>query len=124
HNGVLIANAQGKAVGFALFNLQGRGQMMVDPGEPVYEGMVVGIHSRENDLTVNPLKAKQLTNVRAAGTDENIVLTPPVRMSLDPALEFPHADASVGRTRNSIRMRERWRTAHERKKASRAPASA
>src|SRR5699024_5031336 len=83
HNGVLIANAAGKAVAFALFNLQGRGQMMVDPGDPIYEGLVVGIHTRDNDLTVNPLKAKQLTNVRAAGSDENVILTPPVRMSLE-----------------------------------------
>lgn len=124
HNGVLIANAAGKAVGFALFNLQGRGQMTIAPGEPVYEGMVVGIHSRENDLTVNPLKAKQLTNVRAAGTDENIILTPPVRMSLEQALEFINGDELVELTPASLRIRKRWLKEHERKKASRAAATA
>lgn len=124
HNGVLIANAQGKTVAFALFNLQGRGQMMVGPGEPVYEGMVVGIHSRDNDLTVNPLKAKQLTNVRAAGTDENVILTPALRMSLEQALEFINADELVEITPHSLRIRKRWLKEHERKKASRASASA
>ncbi|HRD67887.1 MAG TPA: translational GTPase TypA, partial [Candidatus Competibacter sp.] len=87
-NGVLIANSTGKALAYALFNLQERGRLMVGPGDEVYEGMIVGIHSRDNDLVVNPLKAKQLTNIRAAGSDENILLTPPVRMSLEQALEF------------------------------------
>ena len=87
-NGVLIANGVGKAVAFAIFNLQERGRMFVGHGDEVYEGMVIGIHSRDNDLVVNPLKGKQLTNVRASGTDEAIALTPPIRMSLEQALEF------------------------------------
>ena len=119
HSGVLISNAAGKAVGFALFNLQDRGKMMVSPGDEVYEGMVVGIHSRENDLTVNVLKAKQLTNVRAAGSDENIVLTPPIRMTLEQALEFINDDELVEITPSSVRVRKRWLKEHERKKASR-----
>ncbi|MES1940656.1 GTP-binding protein TypA [Salinisphaera sp. T5B8] len=119
HSGVLISNAAGKAVGFALFNLQDRGKMMVSPGDEVYEGMVVGIHSRENDLTVNVLKAKQLTNVRAAGSDENIVLTPPIRMTLEQALEFINDDELVEITPANVRVRKRWLKEHERKKASR-----
>ncbi|HLQ85361.1 MAG TPA: translational GTPase TypA [Salinisphaeraceae bacterium] len=123
-NGVLIANAPGKAIAFALFNLQERGQMLVTPGAPVYEGMVVGIHSRANDLTVNPMKAKQLTNIRAAGSDENVILTPPVQMSLEQALEFINDDELVEITPASIRIRKRWLKEHERKKASRAAAPA
>ncbi len=119
HSGVLISNAAGKAVGFALFNLQDRGKMMVSPNDEVYEGMVVGIHSRENDLTVNVLKAKQLTNVRAAGTDENINLTPPLRMTLEQALEFINDDELVEITPSNVRVRKRWLKEHERKKASR-----
>src|SRR5699024_2274289 len=102
HNGVLIANAAGDAVAFALFNLQERGQMMVSPGEAIYDGMVVGIHARDNDLTVNPFKAKQLTNVRAAGSDENVILTPPVRMSLEQALEFINDDELVEVTPQAV----------------------
>ncbi|MGB7757109.1 MAG: GTP-binding protein, partial [Salinisphaera sp.] len=117
--GVLIANAAGKAVGFAIFNLQDRGKMMIGPNEEIYEGMVVGIHSRENDLTVNVQKAKQLTNVRAAGTDENIQLVPPVRMTLEQALEFINDDELVEITPGSIRVRKRWLKEHERKKAAR-----
>ncbi|MES1935504.1 translational GTPase TypA [Salinisphaera hydrothermalis] len=117
--GVLIANAPGKAVGFALFNLQDRGKLMVSPNDEIYEGMVVGIHSRENDLTVNVQKAKQLTNVRAAGTDENIQLVPPVRMTLEQALEFINDDELVEITPGSIRVRKRWLKEHERKKAAR-----
>ncbi|MES1927626.1 GTP-binding protein TypA [Salinisphaera dokdonensis CL-ES53] len=120
HSGVLISNAAGKAVGFALFNLQDRGKMMVSPNDEVYEGMVVGIHSRENDLTVNVLKAKQLTNVRAAGTDENINLTPPLRMTLEQALEFINDDELVEITPANVRVRKRWLKEHERKKAGRA----
>jgi len=120
HSGVLISNAAGKAVGFGLFNLQDRGKMMVSPNDEVYEGMVVGIHSRENDLTVNVLKAKQLTNVRAAGTDENINLTPALRMTLEQALEFINDDELVEITPASVRVRKRWLKEHERKKASRA----
>ena len=118
-NGVLIANATGKALAYALFNLQERGRMMVGPGDEVYEGMIVGIHSRENDLVVNPLKAKQLTNIRAAGSDENILLTPPVRMSLEQALEFIDDDELVEVTPKSIRLRKKLLLENERKRAAR-----
>jgi GTP-binding protein len=118
-NGVLIANATGKALAYALFNLQERGRMMVGPGDEVYEGMIVGIHSRDNDLVVNPLKAKQLTNIRAAGSDENILLTPPVRMSLEQALEFIDDDELVEVTPKSIRLRKKLLLDHERKRATR-----
>lgn len=120
HNGVMIANGTGKVLGFALFNLQNRGQMYVAPGDEVYEGMIVGLHSRDNDLVVNPLKAKQLTNVRASGTDENIVLTPPIRMSLELALEFINVDELVEVTPKAIRLRKRYLKEHERKSAARA----
>ena len=119
-NGVLIANADGKSLGYALFNLQERGRMFIGPGEAVYEGMVIGIHSRGNDLVVNPMKAKQLTNIRAAGTDENILLTPPVRFSLEQALEFIDDDELVEVTPKHIRLRKKLRKEHERKRASRA----
>ncbi len=118
-NGVLIANATGKALAYALFNLQERGRMMVGPGDEVYEGMIVGIHSRDNDLVVNPLKAKQLTNIRAAGSDENILLTPPVRLSLEQALEFIDDDELVEVTPKSIRLRKKFLLEHERKRAAR-----
>jgi len=118
-NGVLISNGAGKAVGFSLFNLQERGRMFVSPGDDLYEGMVIGIHSRNNDLIVNPLKGKQLTNVRASGTDENIVLTPPIRQSLEQALEFIDDDELVEVTPNFIRLRKKLLLEHERKKASR-----
>lgn len=116
HSGVLIANAAGKAVSFALFNLQDRGKMMAGPGDEIYEGMVVGIHSRENDLTVNVQKAKQLTNVRAAGTDENVVLTPALRMTLEEALEFVNDDELVEVTPKNIRVRKRGLTENDRKR--------
>ena len=116
--GVLIANANGKAVGFAIFNLQDRGKMMIAPNDEIYEGMVVGIHSRENDLTVNVQKAKQLTNVRAAGTDENIQLVPPIRMTLEQALEFINDDELVEVTPGTIRVRKRYLTETDRKRAS------
>ena len=119
-NGVLIANATGKVLAYALFNLQERGRMMVAPGDEVYEGMIVGIHSRDNDLVVNPLKAKQLTNIRAAGSDENILLTPPVRLSLEQALEFIDDDELVEVTPKSIRLRKKLLLEHERKRATRA----
>ena len=119
-NGVLIANGSGKALAYALFNLQGRGRLFIDPGEAVYEGMVIGIHSRNNDLVVNPLKAKQLTNIRAAGSDENILLTPPIRMSLEQALEFIDDDELVEVTPGSIRLRKKHLLEHERKRAARA----
>jgi GTP-binding protein len=118
-NGVMIANGTGKTLGYALFNLQERGRMMTGPGEEVYEGQVVGIHSRDNDLTVNPLKAKQLTNIRAAGSDENILLTPPIRFSLEQALEFIEDDELVEVTPKAIRVRKRFLKEHERKRAGR-----
>ncbi len=118
-NGVMISNATGKALGYALFNLQERGRMLIAPGEEVYEGQIVGIHSRDNDLTVNPLKAKQLTNIRAAGSDENILLTPPVRFTLEQALEFIEDDELVEITPQAIRIRKRWLKEHERKRAAR-----
>lgn len=119
-NGALIANGTGKALGYALFNLQERGRMMVGPGEEIYEGQVVGIHSRDNDLTVNPLKAKQLTNIRASGSDENILLTPPIRFTLEQALEFIEDDELVEITPTAIRVRKRHLKEHERKRANRA----
>ncbi|MFW6092937.1 MAG: translational GTPase TypA [Pseudomonadota bacterium] len=106
NNGVLVSTGEGKAVSYALFNLQNRGRMMVGPGDEVYAGMVVGIHSRENDLTVNPMKEKKLTNVRASGSDENILLTPPVRMTLEQALEFIDDDELVEVTPKAIRVRK------------------
>ncbi len=118
-NGAMISNAQGKVLGYALFNLQERGRLLVAPGEEAYEGQVVGIHSRDNDLTVNPLKAKQLTNIRAAGSDENILLTPPVRFSLEQALEFIEDDELVEITPEGIRIRKRYLKEHERKRAAR-----
>jgi GTP-binding protein len=122
NNGVLISNGAGKSLGFALFNLQERGRLFIGPGEEIYEGMVIGIHTRTNDLVVNPLKAKQLTNVRASGTDESIVLTPPIRMTLEQALEFIDDDELVEVTPNHIRLRKKLLKEHERKRASRAAA--
>lgn len=119
NNGVLISNGQGKALAYALFNLQERGRLFVEHGEEIYEGQVVGIHSRENDLTVNPLKAKQLTNVRAAGTDEALTLTPAIKMTLEQALEFIDDDELVEVTPHSLRIRKKHLKEHERKKASR-----
>jgi len=122
-NGVLISTATGKALAYALFNLQERGRLLIGHAEPVYEGMVVGIHSRANDLVVNPLKAKQLTNIRAAGTDENLILTRPVRMTLEQALEFIDDDELVEVTPKSIRIRKKHLLEHERKRASRSSAA-
>ncbi|MCP4878749.1 MAG: translational GTPase TypA [Gammaproteobacteria bacterium] len=122
-NGVLISTATGKALAYALFNLQERGRLMIGHAEPVYEGMVVGIHSRANDLVVNPLKAKQLTNIRAAGTDENLVLTKPVKMTLEQALEFIDDDELVEVTPKSVRIRKKLLLEHERKRASRSSAA-
>ncbi|WP_105199290.1 MULTISPECIES: translational GTPase TypA [unclassified Pseudoalteromonas] len=118
-NGVLIANAQGKALTNALFNLQERGKLFIGHGVEVYEGMVIGIHSRDNDLTVNALKGKQLTNVRASGTDEAQTLVPPIKMTLEQALEFIDDDELVEVTPESIRIRKRFLTENERKRASR-----
>jgi len=122
-NGVMIANSTGKALGYALFNLQERGRLFIEHGMAVYEGQVIGIHSRANDLTVNPLKGKQLTNIRAAGSDENIILTPPVRFSLEQALEFIENDELVEVTPSAIRIRKRHLKEHERKRASRETSS-
>ena len=119
-NGVLISMVTGKALGYALFNLQERGRLFIEHGTEVYEGMVIGIHSRDNDLVVNPTKAKQLTNIRAAGSDENILLTPPIKMSLEQALEFIDDDELVEVTPKSIRIRKKLLLEHERKKANRA----
>jgi len=118
-NGVLIANATGKALGYALYNLQERGRMFIRPGDELYEGMVVGIHSRANDLVVNPLKAKQLTNIRAAGSDENILLTPPLKLSLEQALEFIDDDELVEVTPKQVRIRKKLLHESERKRAAR-----
>ena len=118
-NGVMIANGMGKAVGFSIFNLQERGRMFIGHNDDVYEGMVIGIHSRDNDLVVNPLKGKQLTNVRASGTDEAINLVPPIRMSLEQALEFIGEDELLEVTPKSIRVRKKLLLEHERKSASR-----
>jgi len=122
-NGVLISNGTGKALGFAIFNLQDRGKMIIGPTEMVYEGQVVGIHSRDNDLTVNPLKGKQLTNVRASGTDEALRLVPPIQHTLESALEFIDDDELVEITPESIRIRKRFLLENERKRESRAPKS-
>ena len=122
-NGVLIASATGKALAYALFNLQERGKLMIGHAEEVYEGMVVGIHSRANDLVVNPLKAKQLTNIRAAGTDENLILVKPIRFTLEQALEFIDDDELVEVTPKNIRIRKKFLLEHERKKASRSSAA-
>ncbi len=119
NNGVLISNGQGKAAGYSLFTLQERGKLFLGHAEEIYEGMVVGIHARDNDLVVNALKGKQLTNVRASGTDENIVLTPPIRMTLEQALEFIDDDELVEVTPKTIRIRKRYLKEHERKTASR-----
>jgi len=120
NNGVLVSMSKGKALAYALFNLQERGRLFIGHGTEVYEGMVIGIHSRDNDLVVNPLKAKQLTNIRAAGTDENILLTTPVVTTLEYALEFINEDELVEVTPKSIRIRKKWLREHERKRASRA----
>ncbi|MBA2709167.1 MAG: translational GTPase TypA [Tatlockia sp.] len=119
-SGVLIANCQGTARGFALFNLQERGRLFIDPQVACYEGMIVGIHARDNDLVVNVTKEKQLTNVRASGTDENIVLTPPIKLSLEQALEFIDDDELVEVTPLNIRIRKKSLKETERKRASRA----
>ncbi len=118
-NGVLIAKGTGKTLAYALFNLQGRGRLFTGAGEEVYEGIIIGIHSRENDLVVNPLKAKQLTNIRAAGTDENIVLTPPIRLTLEQALEFIDDDELVEVTPHHIRMRKKILSEGMRRRAKR-----
>jgi len=119
-NGVLVSAEEGEAVAYALWKLQERGRMLVDPGDPLYEGMVVGLHSRDNDLVVNPVRTKQLTNIRAAGKDEAILLTPPIRHTLESAVEFIADDELVEITPNSIRIRKRLLLEHERRRAARA----
>lgn len=119
HNGVLISQDNGEAVAYALWKLQDRGRMFVSPGDPLYEGMIIGIHSRDNDLVVNPIKGKQLTNVRASGTDEAVRLVTPIQMSLEYAVEFISDDELVEVTPKSIRLRKRYLKEIERKKASR-----
>jgi GTP-binding protein len=118
-NGVLISSEQGDAVAFALWNLEERGRMFVSPGERLYVGMVVGIHSRDNDLVVNPVKGKKLTNVRAAGKDEAVTLTPPIQLTLESAIEFIEDDELVEVTPKSIRLRKRFLSEHDRKRAAR-----
>lgn len=119
NNGVLIANTKGTAAAYALWNLQPRGKLFIGPQTNVYEGMICGIHSRDNDLVVNVSKEKQLTNVRAAGSDENIILTPPIKLTLEYALEFINSDELVEITPKSIRLRKKFLKEHERKRASR-----
>lgn len=122
-NGVLIANEAGEAVAYALWNLEDRGPMIIDPGTRVYQGMIVGIHSRDNDLEVNVLKGKKLTNIRAAGKDEAVKLTPPVRMTLERALSWIEDDELVEVTPKSIRLRKRFLDPHERKRSEKARAA-
>ena len=121
-NGVLIANMAGKSTGFSLWNLQERGRMLIGPQEEIYEGMIVGIHVRDNDLVVNVIKGKQLTNVRASGTDENIMLTPPIKMSLEQALDFIADDELVEITPKYIRVRKKILTESDRRCAARSAA--
>jgi len=122
NNGVLISMVTGKALAYALYNLQERGRLFIGHGAAIYEGMIVGIHSRSNDLVVNPTKAKQLTNIRAAGSDENIVLTPAIRLSLEQALEFIDDDELLEVTPSTIRLRKKLLKEFERKRASRKTA--
>jgi len=121
-NGVLISQDEGEAVAYALWKLQERGRMFVAPGEKLYEGMIVGIHSRDNDLVVNPIREKKLTNVRASGKDEHIDLTPPIRLTLEYAVEFIADDELVEVTPSSVRLRKRFLKEHERKRAQREAA--
>lgn len=118
--GVMISNAAGKATGYSLWGLQARGRMLIGPQTEVYEGMIIGIHSRDNDLVVNVIKGKQLTNIRASGTDENIILTPHVKQSLEQSLEFIEDDELVEVTPNFIRIRKKYLKEHERKRDSRS----
>lgn len=119
-NGVLIANGAGKSVAYALFSLQERGRLFIGPGEEVYEGMIIGIHSRDNDLVVNPLRGKQLTNMRASGSDENVILTPPIQLTLERAIEFIDDDELVEVTPHHIRLRKRYLKENDRKRAGRS----
>ncbi len=123
-NGVLVSQEDGEAVAYALWKLQERGRMFVVPGDKLYEGMVIGIHTRDNDLIVNPIKGKQLTNIRAAGKDEAIVLTPPIALTLEYAVEFIADDELCEVTPRSIRIRKRHLKEHDRKRAARELAGA
>jgi GTP-binding protein len=123
HNGVLVSNEQGEAVAYALFNLQERGRLFVSPGEKLYEGMIIGIHSRDNDLVVNPIKTKKLTNIRAAGKDDAILLTPPIELTLEYAVEFIADDELVEVTPAAIRIRKRFLKEQDRKRSSRQEAA-
>jgi GTP-binding protein len=118
-NGVLVSAEKGEAVAYALWKLQERGRMLVSPGERVYEGMVIGVHSRDNDLVVNPIREKHLTNIRAAGKDEAILLTPPIKLTLELAVEFIEDDELIEITPRSIRVRKRYLQEHERRRAAR-----
>jgi GTP-binding protein len=118
--GVLISMENGVSVAYALFNLEDRGRMFIGAQEDVYEGMIIGEHSRDNDLEVNPLKGKKLTNIRAAGKDDAVILTPPVKMSLEEAIAYIDDDELVEVTPNAIRLRKRFLDPHERKRQSRA----
>ena len=122
--GALISGDDGEAVAYALWKLQERGRMFVNPGDPVYEGMVVGIHTRDNDLIINPVKEKHLTNVRSSGKDDAIVLTPPIKLTLESAVEFIADDELVEVTPKSIRIRKRYLQEHERRKQSRTSVAA
>ena len=119
-NGVMISNGTGRAPPYALMALQERGRLLVGGGEEIYEGQLVGIHAKDNDLTVNALREKQLTNIRAAGKDDNVMLTPPIKMSLEQALEFIEDDELVEVTPKGIRLRKKHLTESDRKRASRA----
>jgi GTP-binding protein len=118
-NGVLISNGAGQSVAYALFNLQERGRMFVGPGEDLYEGMIIGIHTRDNDLVVNAMKGKQLTNMRASGSDENVILVPPIELTLERAIEFIDDDELVEVTPNHLRLRKRFLKETDRKRAER-----
>ncbi|MFK3617192.1 translational GTPase TypA, partial [Coxiella burnetii] len=119
HRGVLISNSQGVATAYALWNLQSRGNLFIGPQQAVYEGIIVGQHSRDNDLVVNVCREKQLTNIRAAGSDENIILTPPIKFSLEQALQFIADDELVEITPAAIRLRKKLLKEHERRRAER-----
>jgi GTP-binding protein len=122
--GVLVSNAAGEATAYSLFNLQERGAMMIEPQTRVYEGMIVGQHTRDNDLIVNVIQGKKLTNVRAAGKDENTILTPPMRLTLEKAMSYIEDDELLEVTPRSVRLRKRWLDPNERKKRERAGAAA
>ena len=119
HNGAMVSMVDGKVLGFALFNLQERGKLFLGHGVDIYEGMLIGVNAREEDMIVNPTKGKKLTNMRASGTDENIVLTPPIKVTLEYALEFIDDDELVEVTPESIRIRKIFLKEHERKKEKR-----